>query len=83
VVKEPYILTDGTIKSGIWKDGNYQGKIGEATGCIFGDCSMTVLELTYGQSGEKYTGNWVNNSRKGQGTNYFSTGERYEGEWLG
>ncbi len=72
--------TDGTIKSGIWESGTYKGAAGAVTGCIFGNC-----ENGYGiyvwEDGEKYDGEWQNNKRYGQGTNYFSTGARYEGAW--
>ncbi|RLD51991.1 MAG: hypothetical protein DRI94_04470 [Bacteroidetes bacterium] len=75
-----YFKKDGTSKTGVWKNGVYQGKIGEVTGCIFGDCTDGYGTYVW-STGEKYTGNWANNSRKGQGTNYFATGARYEGEW--
>jgi len=75
-----YFDTNGDIKTGVWKNGTYEGKIGEVTGCIYGDCSDGFGTYVW-SSGEKYTGNWVNNKRKGQGINYFTNGLRYDGEW--
>lgn len=75
-----YYKKNGTIQTGVWKEGKYQGKIGEVTGCIYGNCNNGYGTYVW-STGEKYTGNWVNNRRNGQGTNYFATGERYEGEW--
>ena len=77
-----YYAVDGTIKTGIWKDGTYQGKTDVINGCIYGDCSSGYGTYVW-ESGEKYVGNWTNNRRNGQGTNYFVNGERYEGEWKG
>ncbi len=76
-----YYDSYGNVTVGVWKDGTYQGKIGEISGCIFGDCSDGYGTYVW-TSGEKYTGNWVLDKRKGQGTNYFAGGDRYEGEWL-
>lgn len=75
-----YYRKDGSVLTGVWKEGKYQGKIGEVTGCIFGDCDNGFGTYVW-NTGEKYTGQWINSRRKGQGTNYFASGERYEGEW--
>ena len=75
-----YYKKDGTVLTGVWKEGKYQGKIGEVTGCIFGDCDNGFGTYVW-ENGEKYTGYWVSERRKGQGSNYFASGERYEGEW--
>ncbi len=75
-----YYKKDGTVLTGVWKEGKYQGKIGEVTGCIFGDCDNGYGTYVW-ENGEKYTGYWVSGRRKGQGSNYFASGERYEGEW--
>ncbi len=75
-----YYRKDGTVLTGVWKEGKYKGKTGEVTGCIFGDCNNGYGTYVW-SNGEKYTGNWVNQRRKGQGINYFANGSRYEGEW--
>ncbi len=75
-----YIYADGTISTGIWENGKWKGKIGEVTGCIYGDCSNGKGTYIW-KNGEKYNGEWKNNKRNGQGTNYFANGLRYEGEW--
>jgi hypothetical protein len=76
-----HYYTNGTTKAGIWKEGQYQGTITSVTGCIFGDCDNGYGTYVW-STGEKYTGNWSNKKRKGQGDNYFASGEKYSGEWL-
>jgi hypothetical protein len=71
---------DGTVQSGIWKDGVYIGKSKDNYGCISGECSNGFGTYTF-ESGEKYVGNFINGEYSGQGSYYYSSGDKYSGEF--
>jgi hypothetical protein len=71
---------DGTVQSGIWKEGVYIGKSSDNYGCIGGNCLDGFGTYTF-ESGEKYVGNFINGEYSGQGVYYYSSGDKYSGEF--
>ena len=47
--------------------------------CIYGDCVNGLGTYTY-SNGDKYVGEWKNDSKYGQGTYTYSNGTKYVGE---
>ncbi len=72
--------TDATTTIGIWKNGSYEGKAADITGCTHGDCKNGYGTYVW-EGGDKYVGNWKVGKIFGQGTYYFASGEKYDGEW--
>ena len=48
--------------------------------CISGDCINGYGTYVW-SSGNKYTGNWKNSKREGQGSANFANGEKFSGTW--
>jgi len=76
-----YFYADSTYDFGTWQNGKFTGKIVNATGCVSGNCE-NLFGIFISKQGEKYSGNWKNKFRNGQGTQIYSNGAIYEGEWF-
>jgi len=57
---------------GYWENNQKSGK---------GKFSYGLLGTFYYDNGNKYEGDWKNDTMNGYGKYYFSNGDKYEGEW--
>ena len=70
---------NGTIESGIWKDGRLAEEK-NIRGCISGDCDNGTGTYIYSNY-TRYQGNFRDNVSNGQGTCYYADGDVYMGSW--
>lgn len=73
---------DGTVISGIWKDGEYMGETAGAApkvGCQKGDCQNGRGQYIF-RDGARYEGDFRLGVPSGVGVVTYTNGEKYEGE---